>query len=255
MRLARRREEARREQDFAAADELRAAIAAAGWEVTDSPDGFVLRPGPPVVSVLADLENPPEDGRRLTESLARRPPPGGRVEVIPVPEGPGGFAAGRNAALEVAQGPVVMFVDTSLEVVGDLCSALLAALEDPTVAVAGPYGLASADLYEYEERTDGEVVAVQGYCLAARQADLAAVGGFRESFVFYRNADIDLSLRLRTAGPELRRAVAVGEAHCRRHVHRAWEATDPLERERLSRRNLRRVLDRFGNRAGELVVP
>ncbi|MGH9036152.1 MAG: glycosyltransferase family 2 protein, partial [Acidimicrobiia bacterium] len=95
---------------------------------------------------------------------------------------------------------------------------------------------------------------VQGYCLAARRADLLAVGGFRESFAFYRNADIDLSLRLRTSGPDLRRAVAVGAEHCRRHTHRAWEETDPDERERLSRRNMRRILDRFAGRSAELAV-
>jgi GT2 family glycosyltransferase len=118
--------------------------------------------------------------------------------------------------------------------------------------MAGPFGLVSTDLRDYEERIAGDVVAVQGYCLAARRDDLLAVGGFRESFAFYRNADIDLSLRLRTAGPDLRRAVAVGAEHCRRHAHRAWEETPPEERDALSRRNMRRILDRFGDRAGEL---
>jgi hypothetical protein len=77
----------------------------------------------------------------------------------------------------------------------------------------------------------------------------------RESFAFYRNADIDTSLRLRTLGPDLRRAVAVGVDLCRRHTHRAWEATPTEERDRLSRRNLRRILDRFGERVGDLAVP
>jgi GT2 family glycosyltransferase len=123
------------------------------------------------------------------------------------------------------------------------------------VAVAGPFGLASADLREYEERTEGEVTAVQGYCLAARRSDLLAIGGVRESFAFYRNADIDTSLRLRTSGTEVRRAVAVGADRCRRHTHRAWEATSSEERDGLSRRNLRRVLDRFGERVADLAVP
>jgi len=72
-----------------------------------------------------------------------------------------------------------------------------------------------------------------------------SAGGVRESFTFYRNADIDVSLRLRTLGESVRRAVAVGAEHCRRHPHRAWEATPPEERDRLSRRNMRRVHDRF----------
>src|SRR5438128_1390429 len=81
---------------------------------------------------------------------------------------------------------------------------------------------------------------------APGRAELRPVGGFRETFTFYRNADIDLSLRLRALDGKVRRAVAVGADRCRRHAHRAWEATDPEERDRLSRRNMRRVLDKFG---------
>ena len=42
--LARRRELARAERDFAAADRLRDEIAALGWEVRDGPAGFELLP-------------------------------------------------------------------------------------------------------------------------------------------------------------------------------------------------------------------
>ena len=255
VRLAERRAEARRQRDFAAADRFRDEITGAGWQVLDTPDGFELVPVriPPAVSVVADLHTWPEDGERFFASLTAQSPPEGQFEVIElVPTS--GFAADRNAALAQTEADVVVFADTSMELTGDLLPTLVAALADPAVAVAGPYGLVSSDLHDYDERTAGDVVAIQGYCLAARRADLVAVGGFRESFAFYRNADIDLSLRLRTAGPEVRRAVAVGAEHCRRHAHRAWEETDPDERERLSRRNMRRILDRFADRAGDLGV-
>jgi cysteinyl-tRNA synthetase len=42
--LAERREQARRQRDFAAADELRAEIRRHGWEVRDGPDGPELLP-------------------------------------------------------------------------------------------------------------------------------------------------------------------------------------------------------------------
>jgi hypothetical protein len=256
VRRAVERVEARRRRDFATADQLRDEITAAGWQITDGPGGFELAPVPvrPAVSVIADVESWAEDWNRFFASLTRQAQWFDAVEVIELVPGLG-FAADRNAALPQVEAEVVAFVDTSLELTGDLLGVLVAALDDPTVAVAGPYGLASDDLLDYEERTSGDVVAVQGYCLAARRADLVAVGGFRESFAFYRNADIDLSLRLRTSGPELRRAVAIGEQHCRRHAHRAWEETEPDERERLSRRNMRRILDRFADRATDLVVP
>jgi hypothetical protein len=256
VRRAEERVEARRRRDFATADQLRDEIAASGWQITDGPGGFELAPVPvrPAVSVIADVESWAEDWNRFFASLTRQAQSFDAVEVIELVPGLG-FAADRNAALPQVEAEVVAFVDTSLELTGDLLGVLVAALDDPTVAVAGPYGLVSADLRDYEERTAGDVVAVQGYCLAARRADLLAVGGFRESFAFYRNADIDLSLRLRTAGPEVRRAVAVGAEHCRRHTHRAWEETDPDEQERLSRRNMRRILDRFADRATDLALP
>jgi hypothetical protein len=238
------------------------------------------RPGPPPVrraaSVLVDVEGWPDDVARFLASLARHRP-SRDVEVVAldrsatphtdwpaawdgplrilVPETHPGFGAARNAALRRAAGEVVVVVDTSLELTGDLLGPLLDALADPAVAVAGPFGLTTADLRDYEERTGGEVAAVQGYALAARRSDLLAVGGFREAFSYYRNADIDLSLRLRDLGQPPHRALAVGADRCRRHAHRAWEATAPEDRDRLSRKNMARVLKRFGHRLDLAVRP
>ena len=142
----------------------------------------------------------------------------------------------------------MVLVDTSLELTGGLLAALVGALEDPTVAVAGPFGLATDDLCDYEERTSGDVAAVQGYCLAARRDELLAAGGVQERFVWYRNADIDISLRLRTLTEPTRRAVAVGAEHCTRHVHRAWEATPEEQRGELSRHNMGIVHEVFFGR-------
>jgi len=208
----------------------------------------------PEISVLVDLQSWPGDGARFLDSLARHR--GGRaVEVVGTHEWADlGFGAAHNRALASASGSVVVLVDTSLELTGDLLGALVAALDDPTVAVAGPFGLATRDLCDYQERTGGDVAAVQGYCLAARRVDLVAAGGVHEAFNWYRNADIDVSLRLRTLGGELRRAVAVGAGDCVRHVHRAWEATPETERGERSRHNMGIVHAVFFGRE-DLVVP
>jgi GT2 family glycosyltransferase len=207
----------------------------------------------PEISILVDRSAWPDDSARFLDSLARHS--GDRsVEMIGTDENRLGFGAAQNRALAESTGAVVMLVDTSLELTGDLLGALVAALEDPTVAVAGPFGLATADLCDYEERTSGEVAAVQGYCLAARRDDLVAAGGVQGSFTWYRNADIDVSLRLRTLVEPLRRAVAVGAVHCRRHAHRAWEATPEAERGERSRHNMGIVHEIFFGR-NDLAVP
>ncbi|HEY4411330.1 MAG TPA: glycosyltransferase [Acidimicrobiia bacterium] len=211
--------------------------------------------GAPAVSVLFEAEAWPDDAARFLASLERHRGDHS-VETVQVRQGPGvGFGAAHNAALADATGDVVVLVDTSLELTGDLLGALVAALDDPTVAVAGPFGLATADLCDYEERTEGDVAAVQGYCLAARRADLVAAGGVQEAFTWYRNADIDMSLRLRTLGePPVRRAVAAGAGLCTRHAHRAWEATPEAERPERSRRNMGIVHQVFFDRK-DLTVP
>jgi GT2 family glycosyltransferase len=203
----------------------------------------------PEISVLVDLEGWPDDAARFMASLDSHR--GDRsVEVIAAHQTSDlGFGAAQNMALAAATGDVVVLVDTSLELTGDLFGDLVAALEDPTVAVAGPYGLVTVDLCDYEERTVGDVAAVQGYCLAARRADLVAAGGVQEAFTWYRNADIDVSLRLRTLDePPVRRAVAAGAGHCTRQTHRAWEATPEAERGERSRHNMGIVHEVFFGR-------
>ena len=226
----------------------------------------------PAVSVLVDLEGWPEDTLRFLAALERYPPAvtpqvvvadrtgGGAAGfsdvglTIDLPAGTG-FGAARNAALRRATGDVVVLVDTSVEPTGDLFGPLVEALADPAVAVAGPFGLVTDNLYDYREQVTGEVAAVQGYCLAARRADLLAVGGVRETFVYYRNADIDLSFRLRTLSDRPGRAVALGAERCARHCHRAWEVTAVDDRDRLSRRNFGKIMDKFRGRADLIVRP
>ena len=205
------------------------------------------------ISVLLETGAWPGDAKRFLASLDRHGGDRG-VEIAPVDQRDLGFGVAHNQALAAATGRIVVLVDPSLELTGDLLTPLVAALDDPTVALAGPYGLTTADLCDYEEATAGDVAAIQGYCLAARRADLVAAGGVQERFDWYRNADIDVSLRLRTLSGSIRRAVAVGAESCTRHVHRAWEATPEEQRGELSRHNMGIVHEVFFGRK-DLTVP
>jgi hypothetical protein len=102
--LAQQRAVARTGKDFAASDALRDEIAAAGWVVRDTGDGFTLTPKPPyevlpAVSDLADrsaepdqrlatvsilVEGWPEDLRTCVEALVAHLPPGVVVTALDI---------------------------------------------------------------------------------------------------------------------------------------------------------------------------
>ncbi len=164
---------------------------------------------------------------------------------------PLGFAAAVNAGIEAAAGEVVVLFDPGIELKGDAISPLVDALVDPAVVVAGPFGLrANGSLKEFAESDGPEVDAIEGYCMAFRRSDARAVEGFDTKFRFYRIADVDFSFRLRDRGG---RAQVVRGLPLEKHEHRLWESTDPAERDRLSRRNMYRFLDRWRDRE-DLVV-
>lgn len=173
-----------------------------------------------------------------------------RLRVITL-DPPLGFAAAVNAGIEAAAGEVIVLFDPGVELTGDAISPLLEALDDPTVVIAGPFGLRAKDtLKEFAESGGPQVDAVEGYCMAFRRSDAIAVGGFDSRFRFYRIADVEFSFRLRDRGGN---AIVVQGLPIEKHEHRLWESTELAERERLSKRNMYRFLDRWRDRK-DLIV-
>lgn len=174
-----------------------------------------------------------------------------------------GHASALNAGIRRAAASVVIMVDSSIEPQGDLVSAVADALGDDDVAVAGPFGIVSDDLRHFGEPTGDtvDVDAIEGYALGFRRSDYAARGPLDEHFVFYRNLDIWWSLVLRDqpddapADARPRRAVRLLDVQVARHAHRGWTSLTEDERDRLSKRNLYRVLKRFATRRDLLVSP
>jgi cysteinyl-tRNA synthetase len=293
--LAHDRATARKAQDWAAADRIRAEIEAAGWKIIDRGTDFALEPAhPPTVAdgdgvrfgssdaVPSRLDEPdagaatvilvatdwPADLERALAGLrlhapegtsivvvadapsadqeASLPGDGDGVEVIRTTERLGTGAAW-NIGIRRAGGPVIVVLDTSIEPTGDVVTPLVDALDDPTVGVAGGFGIASADLRAFEDTPPGDATAIEGYAIAFRRADAAARGPLDERFRFYRNLDIWWSLVLRDEGEGSppRRALAV-PIPAIRHEHRAWTSVPGAERDRLSKRNFYRIIDRFG---------
>ena len=166
-----------------------------------------------------------------------------------------GQGAALNVGIRRATGPVVIALDTSVEPTGDLVTPMVRALDDPTVAVVGGWGIVSADLRTFSDAPAGDVDAIEGYAMAFRRADAAARGPLDEKFRFYRNLDIWWSLVLRDEGDGVppRRAVALADLPAMRHEHRGWAALPEDERTRQSKRNFYRILDRFGSRRDLLI--
>jgi cysteinyl-tRNA synthetase len=149
-----------------------------------------------------------------------------------------------------ARAPVVVVIDPSIVPRGDVVTPLVEALADPSVAIAGPFGLRSHDLRHFDESNVGDAAAIQGYLMAFRRADAIARGPLDEAFRFYRNLDIWWSLVLRDegAGSTPRRSAVVSGLPLERGEPRAWVTTAPPVRDRLSKRNFYRILDRFRTR-------
>jgi cysteinyl-tRNA synthetase len=165
-----------------------------------------------------------------------------------------GHATALNMGLRRASGPVAIVMDGSVEPTGDVVAPLVSALDDASVAVAGGWGIVSDDLRHFQDAPPGDVDAIEGYLLAFRRADVAGRGPLDEHFRFYRNLDIWWSLVLRDEGEGSapRRAVSV-ELPAVRHEHRGWSSLPGDERDRQSRRNYYRIIDRFGSRR-DLVI-
>jgi cysteinyl-tRNA synthetase len=161
-----------------------------------------------------------------------------------------GQAAALNIGVRRSPAPVVVVLDPSVRPTGDVITPLVRALDDPAVAIAGPFGLTSDNLRQFDESSTGDVVAIQGYLMAFRRSDAAARGPLDEGFRFYRNLDIWWSLVLRDEGEDRppRKAQVVPGLPLQRGEPHAWTATPPAARDRLSKRNFYRVLDRFRTR-------
>ena len=274
--LAERRAAARVAKDFAASDALRDEIAALGWVVRDTAEGWTLGEKPPydVYERVADLpdrsDEPdtrpvtvalladgwPDDVRRCADAVREHSTahllvldvggvfhdPG--VEVLHLATHPG-WAAARTALLRADTATVHDLLDTSVELTGDALTPVLRAFDDPTVVAAGGWGVNVADDWlSFHDAEPGEVDAILGYLLAVRRSAALATPPHPKAR-FYRNADMEWSFALREAGG---RCVMTGPLPAVKHRHRGYHDTDPEYRDRKSKRTYDRFLQRFRGR-------
>jgi glycosyltransferase involved in cell wall biosynthesis len=198
--------------------------------------------------VLVDDDAGTEAGGAL-ENLASTH---ARVRVLHL-DAPIGFGAAMNLAMGQATGRVLVWLDPHVEATGDVLGPLLAALAEPAVGLAGGWGVVTHSMLDFEAADGPEVDAIEGYLLAVPRR-IAARVQLDPRHRYYRNADLDFSFAVRDldVGAGRQRALRV-DVPATRHRHRAYHEADPIQRERASKKNYNRFLERWKRRTDLLT--
>lgn len=204
-------------------------------------------PGGTQVVVVADAASLDEVAELEDASSSDATRPDLAVEVVAT-SAPFGAADARNAGIRRAAAPVVILIDPSVVPTGDFVTPHVDALADPSVAVAGPWGLAGLDLRRLAPAGPGDAAAVGGSCLAFGRDDYLDHGPLDARFRLDAYLDIWWSLVLRDGGEEgsHRRALGLGNLPVARTSVEG--ATAQPDRERQIKRNFYRLIEAFGAR-------
>ena len=151
---------------------------------------------------------------------------------------------------------MVVVLDPSVEVSADVLTPIVRVLDDPTIAVAGPWGSVSTDVRRWTAAPAGDVDAIDLTAMAFRRDDYIARGPLDERFQTPEHLARWWSLVLRDEGEDAppRRAVRLAETPIVRHEtsEDPRAATGPASRD--AKRDFYRVIDRFGRRRDLLVA-
>ena len=275
--LAEARQAARANKDFTLADSLRDQIFAAGYEVADFAGGFELtekaryrvieklRELKPFnlptheITVLLVIEGFIADAVTCINSIKANSdcniailsigPVGELVDVIDqrtslVEIAETGWGEAVNALMKIVESKYVIVMDPSTTFTGDALSPVLAELnKHEYVAVGWKGGLVNLadDWRSTEDKGDGEVDVLFSYFMAVDRVAALEVGGFNARAIYYRNADIEFSLKLRHGtGRLLQIHLPLEQGR-----HHGYHDTDATYREVQSKKNYDRILERF----------
>ena len=163
-----------------------------------------------------------------------------------------GWGAAVNVGIRQSRGRYIVVMDTSLEATGDFLIPLGQALSAEGIGVSGGWGVTSDDLRHFHEAHEGEVDAIEGYCMAFPRALVEEAGWMDEKYRYYRHADLDYSMAVKSKGYK---ALMVPGLPLTQHEHRGWTSVSEEERDRYSKRNFYRFLSKWGGRTDLLVHP
>jgi hypothetical protein len=168
-----------------------------------------------------------------------------------------GWAAAVATLAGLARSPFFAIMDVSTVLTGDALTPILATFDDASVVASGWRGVnVNVDdaWRTFDDSGPGEVDAVLGYLMVVR-TQAACECPPNPKAVFYRNADMEWSLSLRTFGAERgqgRIVVPPGELPLRQDRHHAYHDSDPAYRDKESKKTYDRILQRFRGNTGIL---
>ena len=160
-----------------------------------------------------------------------------------------GEGAGRNVGFRASRGKHIMILGGHIELNGDAFAPLAASLTDERVGASGSNGLVSEDLFTFNPAPTTECDALEFYLFAFKRERLNQVGMLDEKFVFYRNIDLDWSLAFESQGLRL---VVTPNLPLVVHEH-PYLRMNPDERDKLSKKNYRRFLEKWRERKDLLI--
>lgn len=276
--LARARQEARAEKNFALSDQLRDEIASQGFEVVDVAGGYELRPkkrfpvyestrdirpinsGKFEITVAMIVDGFHEDAATCIKAIKDHSQcaiavlvvgdPGvlvneldSRTSLAQVNEN-FGWGENANALLRNVTSEFIVIMDPSTIFTGDAITPVLEELKKRDfVAVGWRGGLVNLedDWRSTDDKGAGEVDVLFSYFIGMHREDALAARGFSNRAVFYRNADIEFSLNLRHSnGRLLQMDLPLDQAR-----HHGYHDSEPEYRDAQSKKNYDRILERF----------
>ncbi len=276
--LAKARLAARAERNFALSDQLRDEIAALGFEVVDVAGGYELRPkkrfptyestrdirpinsGKFEITVAMIIDGFHEDAVTTIKTIKEHSQcaiailvvgdPGAladeldsRTSLVQLTED-FGWGESANALLRNVTSEFIVIMDPSTRFTGDAIAPVLAELKKREfVAVGWRGGLMNLedDWRSVDDKGAGEVDVLFSYFIAMHRDDALAARGFNNRALYYRNADIELSLNLRHSNGRLLQM----DLPLEQDRHHGYHDTDPEYRDAQSKKNYDRILERF----------
>jgi hypothetical protein len=148
-----------------------------------------------------------------------------------------------NHFLKESNEKYLVIMDPSTNFLGDPIPATVEKLESGYAGVGWRGGLVNTDddWRSVDDRGAGEVDVLFSYYFGMDREFALAAGGANPSATYYRNADIELSLALRAAGGKLWQL----DLPLEQGRHHGYHDVDPEYREKKSKDNYNRILERF----------